>query len=410
MAAETIPASPELLAEQALLGALLLNAPAVEVVGAWLHPGHFYRPLHGELYARLLARQRAGHPASAAGSSEEDQTDWAMGTIGQAHSVRGFTPSYGHTLIASCPHPAHARAYATLVLEAAVRRELTEHATRLANSAAAGHHADVVELVPALDRTLGRCSAVWSSATAEDQGPVCTASWAPPRPSAPSATEEALADEATLITVLMAQPRALPSLAGHLLPDDFAGPLHRLVYEAMVDLSERAQPVDALTVLWQVRAFAPPAPGRGGDLAQVWSLVSDGLPGDPGYWAERLITASVLRATQTCANQLRALAADPRRPVAVLLADAEQLVGQLRTATDRIQSDHPAPAGPAVTAVPLDLAPAPSGQRQRASAAATAPAADGRRAPPHGAKEDTHSPPATHPRSAELPATGRRRR
>ncbi|MEY9958783.1 DnaB-like helicase N-terminal domain-containing protein [Streptacidiphilus sp. MAP5-52] len=407
MTEEISPTSPELLAERALLGALLLNAPAVEEVGAWLHPGHFYRLLHRELYGLLLARQRAGHPASAAGATEADRTDWARGTIDQARSLRGFTPDYAHMLIASSPHPAHARAYATLVLEAAVRREVTEHATRLSNSAAAGHHADVVVLVPALDRTLGRCSVVWSSATAEVQGPAYAESWTAPLPRPTTATEEALADEATLINVLMAQPRALPSLAGHLLPGDFADPLHRLVYEAMVDLSERAQPVDALTVLWQARAGAStPAV----DLVRVQSLIRHDLPGDPDYWAERLITASVLRTTHTCANQLRDLAADPRRPVAALLGDAEQLVGQLRTATGRIQLDHPAPTGPAATAVPHGQAPVPSGQRQRASTAATAPVPDGRRAPPHGAKEDTYSPPSSHPRSAELPAAGRRRR
>ncbi|MEY9848466.1 hypothetical protein ABH940_005569 [Streptacidiphilus sp. BW17] len=394
MATVSTSASPELMAEQALLGALLLNAPAVEMVGSWLHPGHFYRPVHGELFGLLLARQRAGHPATTPGASAADRTEWAMGTIDQARSVRGFTPSYGHTLIASCPHAAHARAYAALVLDSAVRREVTEHATRLANSAAAGHHADVVELVPALQRTVERCFAVWSAATADVQTPACAATWTTPKPSTAPVAEQALAEEATLLGVLMAQPRALPSLAGQLLPGDFAGPLHRVVYEAMVDLSERAQPIDALTVLWQARAGSPPVPDV--DLAQVWTLVSDPLPGDPGYWAERVVIASVLRTTQDCAEQLRALAAAPGRPVSFVLGDAERLLSHLRAAADRIQVERAVPPGPAATSAPRRPA--------------AAPAADGRRAPPHGAKEDTHSPPASHTRPAEPTATGRRRR
>src|ERR1700753_3273199 len=61
-----VPASPESAlhnrtpphnfeAEQALLGAILLNNRAIENVLEFLRPGHFAEPLHGRIYAACLA-------------------------------------------------------------------------------------------------------------------------------------------------------------------------------------------------------------------------------------------------------------------------------------------------------------------------------------------------------------------
>lgn len=407
MTAGLDPNSPELQAEQALLGALLLDATALAPLAAWLHPAHLYRHAHRELYQLLLARRRAGHPATGPDADPDARRDWALGTLDQARSVSGFTPGYGHTLIAACPSAGHAHAYAVLVLEAAVRRELAKHAHRLGSVAATGHHADVVLLVPALERTLARCSAVWTTATAGHQGPACADPPSPVIPRTAPAGARELADEETLIAVLMARPQALAPLAGQLRPGDFAGPLQRLVYEAMVDLSERAEPVDPLTVLWRVRATAPTRPAL--DLDQVRHVAGREQPGDPGYWAERVILASALRTTLACAEQLRSLAADPRRPVDAVLADARQLLPPLHEATGRVRTDGTAPpAGPAATGTARTTAASRTGPEHRS--AFVLQTADPRRAPPPGAEESAHPASPTHARPAQSPATGRRHR
>lgn len=60
---ETVPHNEE--AEQALLGAILLNNSALEQVGDFLRPEHFYYPVHGEIYRAiqtLLDRNQVADP------------------------------------------------------------------------------------------------------------------------------------------------------------------------------------------------------------------------------------------------------------------------------------------------------------------------------------------------------------
>jgi len=339
----------ELMAEQALLGALLLDATAVAAIASWLHPAHLYRPVHQQLLQVLVDRDRAGHRATEPDASAEDRRDWALGAIDQASaSATGFTVNYGHTLIAACPAPASANTYAALVLQSAVRRELMVHTHRLGTAAAAGNLADVWLLLRALERTAARCSTAWSQATA----------WhAPlPGPGGPATTTEpaaqtadtALAAEQQLIAVLMEHPHSANDLRPPVRAEDFASPLHRLMFSAIADLSQRSLGVDPLTVMWQVRATAPSDPAP--DLDQVRQLASQAGAGDPAYWADQVITASVLRTVRAGAEQLHQLAMDPRRSLETVFAEAYRIMPQLHSACARAPTPLPqAPAGPAAT-------------------------------------------------------------
>ena len=48
------PPPSNLEAEQALLGALLVNNEAIHLVATFLEPEHFFLPVHGRIYAAVL--------------------------------------------------------------------------------------------------------------------------------------------------------------------------------------------------------------------------------------------------------------------------------------------------------------------------------------------------------------------
>jgi len=55
------------LAEQALLGAIMLEPSEIGHIRDWLEPGHFYRPAHQALYRALLDQDGNEHPGRPSG-------------------------------------------------------------------------------------------------------------------------------------------------------------------------------------------------------------------------------------------------------------------------------------------------------------------------------------------------------
>jgi replicative DNA helicase len=103
-------------AEQAVLGAMLLSAAAVEACLAALAREDFYRPAHGTIFACIAAMARDSEPVDAI--TVKDRLE-AQGEI----SLTGGAP-YLHTLLASVPVVANCREYAGIVRDHAVRRRL----------------------------------------------------------------------------------------------------------------------------------------------------------------------------------------------------------------------------------------------------------------------------------------------
>ena len=74
-------------AEQALLGAILVNNEAIDRVSNFLKPGHFYDPLHAEVQPRITvnvarsadeaARQARGEDTSRAMTEAEENAEAA---------------------------------------------------------------------------------------------------------------------------------------------------------------------------------------------------------------------------------------------------------------------------------------------------------------------------------------------
>ncbi|MEU6236948.1 DnaB-like helicase N-terminal domain-containing protein [Kitasatospora sp. NPDC047058] len=361
--------SPQLEAEQAVLGGCLLDPSQVGTLAGWLEPRHFYRPAHEGFFAILLAQHAAGHPALAPEAGDDHKQDWALTAIATAaREVPGFTASYGHTLAATCPRSEHTASYGRMVLETAVRRALEEHAHRLLAAAEADAVEATVELTGTLHAVIQRLADAWGTIDQRSGRPFP----APPSPgTAPKAVEAAREHEQVLLSSLLSAPGQIPEVASWLTGEDFADPGHRAVFLAMAALAHRREPLDELTVLWEVQRRGALAAGVI-SVARVREICSDGMPGDPAWWAEHVLRASLLRAAATSAGIVRVMALDASIAAGPLLGSAIRALAPADRVQDRLRA---ATATPAERAGPVVLGTA----RRKGAALSRSPA------PPHAA-------------------------
>jgi replicative DNA helicase len=328
--------SPQLEAEQAVLGACLLVPTQLDSLRTWLEPRHFLRPAHGQFFAVMLA-QLDEVPLP---TTDDQRRDWALRAMAAgARTIPGFSASYGQSLISACPTAAHADAYGRMVLETAVRRALEQHAHRLLAAAASGSVRTTVDLTVALHTVIDQLTSAWGTIDVRSTKPL-------PEPATTvgllsgRAAEAARDDERMLLASLVESPARISEIASWLTGGDFLAPEHRAVYQALAALAHRGEPVDELTALWEVQ--------RRGALAdetttveEVRTLVTPGMPGDPDYWAERVLRASLLHASATSAGIVRVLALDASVSAGTLLGDSLRALAP----ADRLQQRHRAALG-----------------------------------------------------------------
>jgi len=150
----------DIVAEQCVLGAMLLSKDAIADVVEVLRPGDFYRPAHQTVYDTVLDLYGRGEPADPVTVAAELTRDGALAKVGGA--------PYLHTLIASVPTAANAAYYADIVRERAILRRLVEAGTKvvqLGYGAASGMGGDVDEVV---DRAQQAVYEVTERRTSED--------------------------------------------------------------------------------------------------------------------------------------------------------------------------------------------------------------------------------------------------
>ena len=115
-------------AERAVLGALLLEPGAYEsVLDAGLRPEHFYRPAHGTVFKVIAELHAAAEPIDTLTVVDELLRKGQLEQVGGAAAIS--------QLEALLPTAAHAGAYARLVREKAILRQLIENATNVVQSA-----------------------------------------------------------------------------------------------------------------------------------------------------------------------------------------------------------------------------------------------------------------------------------
>lgn len=138
------------LAEQAVLGSMMMSPAAITDVQGLLLSDDFYRPAHQNIYAAIMAVHGRGELADAILVAKE---------LGRRKLLRrvGGAP-YLHTLIEMVPTATNANSYAEMVAEKALLRRLVETGTRLTQYGYAGADgsdvAEVLNLVQAEVQTL----------------------------------------------------------------------------------------------------------------------------------------------------------------------------------------------------------------------------------------------------------------
>lgn len=114
----------DVVAEQSVLGGMLLSKDAIADVVESLRASDFYKPAHETIYEAILSLYGHGSPADAITVADELKKRGELTRVGGA--------SYIHTLIASVPTAANAQYYAEIVKEHAIMRRLIEAGTKIA--------------------------------------------------------------------------------------------------------------------------------------------------------------------------------------------------------------------------------------------------------------------------------------
>jgi replicative DNA helicase len=130
----------DVVAEQSVLGGMLLSKDAVADVVERLRPTDFYRPAHQNIYDVIVDLSTRGEPADAVTVAAELERRGLLRRIGGG--------PYLHTLISTVPTAANAGYYAGIVAEKALLRRLVEAGTRVVQYGYAGAEgSDVTEVV-----------------------------------------------------------------------------------------------------------------------------------------------------------------------------------------------------------------------------------------------------------------------
>jgi replicative DNA helicase len=159
----------DILAEQCVLGGMLLSKDAIADVVEVLRPTDFYRPVHQTIYDAVIDLYGKGEPADPVTIAAE------LTRTGQLERIGGGP--YLHTLVASVPTAANAGYYAEIVRERAILRRLVEAGTKvvqLGYGAAAGMGGDVDDVV---DRAQAAVYEVVERRTSEDYIGLEAAMW-----------------------------------------------------------------------------------------------------------------------------------------------------------------------------------------------------------------------------------------
>jgi replicative DNA helicase len=151
----------DVLAEQSVLGGMMLSKDAIADVVELLRGADFYRPAHETVFEAILDLYGRGEPADAVTVADELTKRGDLTRIGGA--------AYLHTLISGVPTAANAGYYAQIVRERAVLRRLVEAGTRIVQLGYATSGGDVDDLVNAAQSEV---YAVTERRTSEDYLPI----------------------------------------------------------------------------------------------------------------------------------------------------------------------------------------------------------------------------------------------
>lgn len=140
--------SHDVVAEQSVLGAMLISRDAISDIADILDGGDFYRPAHETIYRTILDLHGSGNPVDAITVND------ALTGMGEIARIGGH--SYTHELATTVPSASSGAYYAEIVAHAATRRRLTAAGRKIQDLA--GNGGDVDELVEAARREVDQTS------------------------------------------------------------------------------------------------------------------------------------------------------------------------------------------------------------------------------------------------------------
>ena len=146
----------DVIAEQSVLGGMLLSKDAISDVVEILRERDFYRPAHELIYDAIIDLYGRGEPA--------DPVTVAAELTKRGDLVRAGGAPYLHTLISSVPTAANAGYYAKIIRERAIMRRLVEAGTKIVQLG----YTDEGEVDDAVDQAQAEVYAVTERREAED--------------------------------------------------------------------------------------------------------------------------------------------------------------------------------------------------------------------------------------------------
>ncbi|MFD9967749.1 DnaB-like helicase N-terminal domain-containing protein [Streptomyces sp. NPDC059011] len=331
---DTLPPPPPVYyAEQALLGALLLDPQRLGDVSG-LGPDAFFTGAHAALFAAIRS-QPAPDPVQHA-----QNTKWLDLVLTAAREqARGLTASYLHTLIQICPWPRHAPAYARIIEAEHARRRLRAGGQRLAQTArdtSLPHpvHTTLAEadaLAGVVDDLAARFPSHAGSLPRTPQ---------PAPTTTPYDAEEAIDEERLLLATATAHPTDVEQMRW-LTPDDFTHPLHAGLWQCLTALTRRRALVDPVTVLWEAQQ-------RGLLTAEVEPAelldILETPAGCPQHGGEQILQRAVLATAHHVGRRIEAFTDDPATTPYQLVIGSRRALADLSTVRTRWQhATSPAP-------------------------------------------------------------------
>jgi replicative DNA helicase len=238
--------SIERAAEQAVIGALLLQPGRFAEVSEWLQVDDFDGTNERIAYAAIVELHTRG----------EDMTPEQVNRAVLEHQPRPLPPADGAFLVAcmqACPADDRVAIYGRMVLESSVRRRIADHAAGLRQRAEQAESADDLNRVFFAVDTMRRDIEQLHQREARATGALA------PTPVTPAHLEPIprdrrhhdSADERAAIRALIEQPGSLDKVSTWLHPDDFTDWDCRLVYTQLQAMHRERKPIDPLIVAWQ---------------------------------------------------------------------------------------------------------------------------------------------------------------
>jgi replicative DNA helicase len=342
-------ADPLLRAEEALLGAVLLDPGQLDRL-AWLHPGDFYRPAHAALFSAARSAERPSGPGPV-------PVGWPNRILAEAATrTRGLGASHLHALVGACPHAHHAPVYGRMVLEGAIHRSVLQHATRLHQAVRGarvrGDASQAVGSAEVFSLHLDAAARRWGStprttAPAPAPAPATMQESAPAEMQPGSRSGKLATAERDLLAVFVHRPEERAEVPW-LTAEDFVtgyGALLRCV-DALL---HRGEPVDSLTLTWEARRRGLLATADGTRLVEA--LVEGVGAGGADWLGEQVVRSALLRALDGAAETIQELARDGRCPPGRLIQHSHRALDAVADVRERwihaSTGRPPAPKAPA---------------------------------------------------------------